>query len=213
LNEHQRTRLQAADFEPAVVERRPQKISRPSLSYWQDAWRRLKLNRRALFSLILVIGLLLFAAVGPWLWRVDPAVQDVDQISQGPSRPAVAVVTGPYTPWKGCDGLSHGKLDNGSAHRLSPTSDSPNPLTLRLFALFGDPAPGATGYSIYRSIYDPGKDRTLGLPLTEVTAEQVSFEDRLNLKPVRYWYSVVALDASGTEVRDYATSPRTQHSL
>ena len=64
---------------------------------------------------------------------------------------------------------------------------------------------GATGYSIYRSIYDPGKDRTLGLPLTEVTAEQVSFEDRLNLKPVRYWYSVVALDANGTEGRDYAT--------
>ena len=32
-------------------------ISRPSLSYWQDDWIRLKANRRALYSLYLVIGL------------------------------------------------------------------------------------------------------------------------------------------------------------
>jgi len=193
-----------ADFEPALVERRPQKISRPSLSYWQDAWRRLKLNRRALFSLILVIGLLLFAAVGPWLWRVDPAVQDVDQISQGPSRPAVAVVTGPYTPWKGVT-VSATESSTTAPPTVVTNLRLAEPANTQAVRLVWDPAPGATGYSIYRSIYDPGKDRTLGLPLTEVTAEQVSFEDRLNLKPVRYWYSVVALDASGTEVRDYAT--------
>ena len=32
--------------------------SRPSLSYWQDAWLRLQQNKRAIFSLYLIIGLL-----------------------------------------------------------------------------------------------------------------------------------------------------------
>jgi oligopeptide transport system permease protein len=48
-----------------------QVISRPSLSYWQDAWLRLKANRRALISLYLVLGLLLFTFFGPILWDVD----------------------------------------------------------------------------------------------------------------------------------------------
>ena len=192
-----------ADFEPVVVERRPQKISRPSLSYWQDAWRRLKKNRRALASLILVIGLLLFTVAGPWLWRIDPAAQDVDQISQAPSRPPVAVVGEPYTPWNGV-----------TITPPAATADAPTvvtnlrlaePATTQAVRLVWDPAPNAAGYSIYRNLYDPGKDRTLGLPLTEVGAEQVSFEDRLNLKPVRYWYSVVALDMNGSEVSRYAT--------
>ena len=59
-------------------------ISRPSLSYWQDAWIRLKANRRALYSLYLIVGLLLFTFLGPVLWNVDPAAQDVEQISQPP---------------------------------------------------------------------------------------------------------------------------------
>jgi oligopeptide transport system permease protein len=195
------------DFESAVVERRPQKISRPSLSYWQDAWRRLKLNRRALISLILVIGLMLFAVVGPWLWRVDPAAQDVDQISKGPSRPVVAVVAEPYVPWKGVT------IQPGGSSTTSTTAAPTvvtnlrlaEPPTTQAIRLAWDPAPGATGYSIYRSISDPGEDHALGLPLIAVEAEQVSLEDRLSLQPIRYWYSVVALDAEGSEVPRYAT--------
>ena len=56
-------------------------ISRPSLSYWQDAWIRLKANKRAVYALYLVIGLLLFTFLGPLVWTVDPAAQDVEQIS------------------------------------------------------------------------------------------------------------------------------------
>src|SRR4030095_2462793 len=36
-------------------------------------------------------------------------------------------------------------------------------------------------------------------------AKQGSLEDRLSLQPIRYWYSVVALDAEGSEVSHYAT--------
>jgi hypothetical protein len=38
----------ALDFSPVGTEREAQTLSRPSLSYWQDAWLRLKANRRAL---------------------------------------------------------------------------------------------------------------------------------------------------------------------
>src|SRR5687767_10135390 len=90
-----------ADFEPAVIERRVQVISRPSLSYWQDAVRRLRGNWRATASLAIVIGLVAFAIAGPWVWRVDPAVQDLDQISLGPALPSTARIVEPSMPWAG----------------------------------------------------------------------------------------------------------------
>ena len=50
-----------------------QKIQRPSLSYWQDAWIRLKKNRQAVLSLAIVASLILFTLLGPFLWRMDPS--------------------------------------------------------------------------------------------------------------------------------------------
>jgi oligopeptide transport system permease protein len=40
-------------------------IKRPNLSYWQDAWRRLKQNKVALCSLVVVILYIVLAVVGP----------------------------------------------------------------------------------------------------------------------------------------------------
>lgn len=197
-------RFEPADFEPVIVERKTQTISRPSLSYWQDAWHRLKVNRRALASLCIVIGLGLLTVAGPWVWRVDPAAQDVDQISQPPAMPLAAVIAEPYTPWPGVTVVP---AEHGAASRPDAVTGLrlAEPATTQAVRLVWDPAPGAAGYTIYRSTYDPGDDRALGLPLTEVGAEQVSFEDRLNLKPRRYWYSIVTLDADGNEVSAYAT--------
>ena len=76
--------LTPADFERVSVDQGVQTISRPSLSYWRDAWVRLKANRRALASLYIVIALLLFTIAGPWVWTVDPAAQDLDQLSTPP---------------------------------------------------------------------------------------------------------------------------------
>ena len=39
-------------------------ITRPSLTYWQDAWRRLKLNKLAMFGLVCVIVLMIWAFAG-----------------------------------------------------------------------------------------------------------------------------------------------------
>jgi len=42
-------------------------ISRPSLTYWQDAWRRLKKNKLAMLGVIAIIMIVFFGVVGPSL--------------------------------------------------------------------------------------------------------------------------------------------------
>ena len=89
------------DFTPLNLEQSAQVLSRPSLSYWQDAWIRLKSNRRALFSLYIVIGLLAFTLFGPFVWTTDPSTQDLDQVSQPPWADRSATIVAPYTLWRG----------------------------------------------------------------------------------------------------------------
>ena len=186
------------DFEPAVVTRQVHAISRPSLSYWQDAVRRLRRNWRAMASLGIIAGLVLFAVAGPWVWAVDPAAQDVDQISQAPALPSTARIVAPTAPWVG---VTTGPTRSSPAVTNLHLAESATTQTVRLT---WDPVAGATGYVIYRSLYDPAPDRALGLPLGDALgANRVSYEDRLNLQPTRYWYSVVVLDANG-ERAEYA---------
>ena len=42
-------------------------ISRPSLTYWQDAWRRLKKNKLAMIGVVAIIFIIFFGVVGPSL--------------------------------------------------------------------------------------------------------------------------------------------------
>ncbi|WP_084766965.1 ABC transporter permease [Clostridium nigeriense] len=48
-------------------EKKFEEIVRPSVGYWADAWRRLKNNKVALFSLIMIVIVVLFAFLGPIL--------------------------------------------------------------------------------------------------------------------------------------------------
>lgn len=41
--------------------------ARPSLTYWQDAWRRLKKNKSSMIGLVVIALIVLFGLVGPWL--------------------------------------------------------------------------------------------------------------------------------------------------
>lgn len=60
--------LSAADFEPASQSEKDDFIQeRQSVSYWKDAWRRLKKNIVAMVALGVIIFLFLFAFVGPYL--------------------------------------------------------------------------------------------------------------------------------------------------
>ena len=62
------TKLTPEDFEPASQQERDDFIQeRQSVSYWKDAWRRLKKNTVAMIALGVIIFLFLFAFVGPFL--------------------------------------------------------------------------------------------------------------------------------------------------
>lgn len=60
------------------------KIVRPSLTYWADAWRRLKENKLAIMSIIILIIVVAMAFIGPHLrpWAYDD--QDFSVINKGP---------------------------------------------------------------------------------------------------------------------------------
>ena len=89
------------DFTLAKAMNDVEHISRPSLSYWQDAWVRLKQNTRAIASLWIIVLLTLFTILGPVAWQVDPDLQDLNQVSQSPSLPKTAMLVDKYTPWNG----------------------------------------------------------------------------------------------------------------
>jgi oligopeptide transport system permease protein len=189
-----------ADFEPIVAADRNRGLSRPSLSYWQDSWRRLKQNRRAFASLCIVIALGTMAVAGPWVWRVDPAAQNVDETSRPPSWPPSAVIAAPFTPWPAV--IAEPTVPGSVVGNLR----SAEPATTQAVRLVWDPVVGATGYAVYRSIYDPSPDRALGLPIGELLgANHVSLEDRLDLEARRYWYSVVVIGENRVHQEPYAT--------
>jgi len=180
----------ALDFSPVGTEREVQTLSRPSLSYWQDAWLRLKANRRALVSLFLVIGLLLFTLIGPWLWQVNPASQDLDQVSQPPGVDRSALVVDPYTPWLG-------GATAGTGLRLA------EPATTQSVRLAWDALPSARGHRVYRNLFPVGPELAYGIPRAEFFDNStLTFEDRLDIKPGTYYYTIVALNADGSLSRE-----------
>jgi len=182
-------------FEPLMSEQRAQGLSRPSMSYWQDAWVRLKANRRAIGSLYIVIGLVIFTLLGPILWPVDPSAQDLDQISQPPWASRSATLAGPHNPWEG-DSLP----STEPGLRLAP------PATTQSVRLLWDAMPGAATYRVYRNIYPMGPTDALGLPLAETfSADTRHFEDRLDLRAQTYYYTVVAIDEAGQRTGDRET--------
>ena len=193
--------LKPEDFEHVSVEREVHGISRPSLSYWQDAWIRLKQNRRSYYSLYIVIALLSFTIAGPWVWTLDPSAQDLDQISKPPGLNNRAEIVAPYVPWAGVSV----DVENQPGDKTAPVelrvAEEPTTQSVRLM---WDAVPGAAGYRVYRNILKPGKGRDLGIPLIDIlNPARVSFEDLLDLSPRTFYYSVVALDDNAEEYRDY----------
>ena len=184
--------LTPADFERIQYHQQTQNISRPSLSYWSDAWIRLKGNKRTLFSLYLIVGLLAFTILGPVFWNVDPAFQDLDQVSQAPGTSRLAIIVNDYEPWNGESDISIDAL------RLVDRA------TTMAVRLKWDTLPNASGYRVYRNIFPVGPEQAYGIPLVEYFDNTVLFfEDRLDLKPRRYYYSVVPMDDRGNLLDGY----------
>ena len=188
--------LSSSDFERVTDHSEKESISRPSLSYWADAWLRLKANKRALFSLYLIITLLLFTVVGPLIWTVNPAFQDLDQISQAPGSSRIAVIIDDYEPWSG--------QSSSQEEGLHLAEDA----TTMAVRLVWDALPNSNGHRVYRNIFPVGAERAYGIPLAEYFDNStLFFEDRLDLKPRRYYYSVVSLGENGELLEEYQSIP------
>ena len=190
------TDLTQADFAALPRQHSADQLSRPSLSYWADAWRRLRANPRAMSSLGLILALLAFVTVGPMVWTVDPSVQDVDQIGISPGADRQVTLTTPFIPWE-------------PEALTPPTPSTGNPLGFTL-------AQSATTQSVrltwadqdsprrlYRNLFAPEDTGSFGLPLADLDTPY--FEDRLDLQPETYYYTLVALDAAGEESQTTAT--------
>jgi len=53
-----------------------EEILRPNITYWQDAWRRLKQNKVAILSLVILLIIGLMTVIGPYLTTFDYQVND-----------------------------------------------------------------------------------------------------------------------------------------
>ncbi len=82
-------------FRPLRKKELQVELVRPSTTYWQDAWRRLKQNRVAMGSLVLIVLILLLAIFGPIFSPYTYSGQDFSRKNQKPSA----------AHWFGTDGL------------------------------------------------------------------------------------------------------------
>jgi oligopeptide transport system permease protein len=79
--------IDARAFVPVVRDREATgAIVRPSLTYWQDAWLRLKKNRVASLGLAILIFYVIMAVTAPMLSGVDYRSIDQDEIDAPPSE-------------------------------------------------------------------------------------------------------------------------------
>jgi oligopeptide transport system permease protein len=190
----------ASDFASKPKHRTAEAITRPAMSYWQDAWRRLKENKRALFSLYLIIGLVTFTLAGPYLWTIDPSAQDLDQIGMAPGADRNVTIAPAYQPWYGPTDDQAYANDNALGLTLVGNATSQ---AVRLAWRGNDYDQANYGYKIYRTLFPLDAGDAFGLPLME--SKNHYFEDRLDLQPTDYYYTVVALDSQGVETDQFAT--------
>lgn len=72
------------------------KIARPTTTYMQDAWRRLRSNKIAMASIVLLVVVLLFALIGPRLSQFTSSQQDPTSINNAPNA---THLFGTDSPW------------------------------------------------------------------------------------------------------------------
>lgn len=66
-----------------------EKISKPSVSFWQDAWRSLKKNKGAIISLILFGLIVIMSLVGPMISPYEPNDQTITHANLPPKVPVI----------------------------------------------------------------------------------------------------------------------------
>lgn len=68
-----------------VDEQQSETVVRPSISYWQDAVRRLKMNKVAMASLVVLLLIVVLCIIGPYVYPHPYNEQNIEITNQGPS--------------------------------------------------------------------------------------------------------------------------------
>ena len=178
--------------------------ARPAHSFWQQVAQRLLRNPRALVSLSVIALLALATLLGPLLWRVDPARLAPGSAAQGSSRAQRVQLIADQREWSITAALPAAEI-LAAAQLAAPAGLTAVVADTERVRLRWAPVPGASRYTVYRHTHRPRSRSDLGLPLGNTFgARQISFEDRLLLRPRDYYYSVVAGDGVDESPR-YAT--------
>jgi oligopeptide transport system permease protein len=61
-------------------------INRPSMTYWQDAWRRLKKNKVAMAGIVLLAAFTLMAIFGPYMVKFTYNTTNLELLHQSPDK-------------------------------------------------------------------------------------------------------------------------------
>ncbi|MBU3144366.1 ABC transporter permease [Clostridium sp. CF012] len=79
--------LKKPNFNPVSIEKRQSYVAnRESETYWQDALRRLKGNKVAMLSMVIIMIVLIMAIVGPLISKFDYATNDLLNSNKWPDR-------------------------------------------------------------------------------------------------------------------------------
>ncbi|WP_035322242.1 oligopeptide ABC transporter permease [Peribacillus kribbensis] len=112
MEQKQLDQLSTDLFRPAAGRGDLEQIGRPSLSYWKDAWLRLRKNKGAIFGLIVVIVLTALAIFAPMASKNDYHTQNLSLSKLPPKIPVLEKVSFLHVDGKDKDGFDVYKAKN-----------------------------------------------------------------------------------------------------
>lgn len=96
IKEYNEALLSSMDVNPDLLKAQPpsnqgdaEKIHTPSLSFFQDSWRRLKKNKGAMISLFVILIIILLAVLAPWIAPASPYAQNPAHANLAPKIPGL----------------------------------------------------------------------------------------------------------------------------
>lgn len=106
MNKFDHEALSVELFQPAPINVNAQeKINRPSLTFWQDAWIRLRKNKGAIVGLIMVIIISLMAIIAPMVSDYTYKEQDLKRAKLPPKIPVLENISWLHVDGKDANGV------------------------------------------------------------------------------------------------------------
>jgi oligopeptide transport system permease protein len=171
-------------------------IQRPSVSYWYDAWLRIKKNKLAIASALFIFMLASASMFMPYILHYDHTFQEVWNKNTPPTFGKEAVVVDPEHSWYVPVVLGERAETGGDFEFSEEAPAAPDGVevigtpTSAAVAIKWNAVEGAESYQVYRSLYEDIK----GIPQGETEADQLSFLDDKELTSGEtYYYRVAAV--------------------